>query len=480
MYNGTIQNVTLRKKKKEKKLRQLARKDHAFWAQMRSCRKLITKMPISEDERYNLLDQIDSELADILDKRVINYPRTLSQLQIDKETSFAKKKELLQIPDYKKKYSEKEQTFLDLMQQKAENGRKANWQWRIAEESEQLQKAGWYPFFITLTVDPKKTDPETLWKEGREFQKWIRKLTKIVTDTMGHPPCNKPPYNKQSDYLKYAGVIEHGKSKEHHHGHFLVWMREIPSSWKQCPNRSIINPAAKTKNECKELSVQWEWSSYNPATGEYLSPALYYRTVGDIYTTLGFTLPLKEGKPMRVSTAGAAGKYITKYLQKEYKQWHHRMKATRNIGMARLKRAMAKMTPTQIQALEFRPSNSKQLHSLSLIHSVPLGLIRSEAKQINYWNLYRLGLTELRTLLRPNYATFTKMLASIRGGARPERMHSLQFYDWVSLHLPDQIGYCEKEQIETHSLLCKEFPRNYIRVEPVKLGANEIGFTQCI
>ena len=458
--------------KLDKVERTLARKDAAFWAQMRQCRSLIGKIPASEEFRYALLDAVDAELSDYLDKRVIIYPETLRRLGIDEDTPFAKKKELLHIPKSDYNYSFSEKRFLSKMLEKAENGRKANWQWRIAEEAEQLQKEGWFPFFVTLTVDPKKADPETLWKEGREFQKYIRSLAKIVTDCMGHPPCNKPPYNSQANYLRYAGVIEHGRSKEHHHGHFMIWMRDIPSSWKQCPNRHHRNPANRVENECKELSTQWPHSSYNPENGRYLSPAMYYRTVGDVWSHLGFALPLKEGKPMRVSNAGASGRYITKYLQKEHKQWHHRMKATRNLGLTRLKKLMGQFNPSQIHALTLRPTTSRFLHSLSLTHSVPLGLIRSEAKQIDYWNRYRLRLLDLRTHLRPSFKTFTAMLKSVRAGHRPDRMHSLAFFDWVNSHLPDQSGYCEDDMREAHSLFTQYFPRPKHRVEAVKIGAN--------
>lgn len=467
--------------------------DQAFWAKMRTDRKLITKMDIPEDDRYALLDAIDAELSDALDKRVLIYPRTLKLLGFDESMTFAKKKELLNL-NKKYEYSESEQRFLDLMLTKAENGRKANWQWRISQEAEEKQSLGWYPFFVTLTVDPKKCNgkpiqiskdrvacydsPKQLWKEGREFQLWLRKLTKIVTDTMGHPPCNKPPYRKQSEYLTYAGVIEHGSSREHHHGHFIVWMRDIPSSWKQCPNKSIMNPANRKRNECKELSIQWKWSGYDPTTGNYLSPALYYRTVGDIYSTqCNFVIPLKEGKPMQVSNAGAAGRYITKYLQKEHRQWHHRMKATRNLGMMKLKEAIQSLDPYQVECLTFRPKTSRQLHSLSSIHSVPLGLMRSIAKQINYWDRYRLNMTELREHLRPSYDSFTRMLQSVRAGARPDRMHSLVFYDFISQFLPDQKGFCEEDILETHRLFSDLFSRSNIKVKSIKIGANNSGST---
>ena len=76
----------------------------------------------------------------------------------------------------------------------------------------------------------------------------------------------------------------------------------------------------------------WKWSSPD------LSPALYFRTIGDIWEkAYNFVLPLKDGRPMKISIPRVAGHYITKYLSKEHKEWHHRMKATRNLGMKTLK-----------------------------------------------------------------------------------------------------------------------------------------------
>jgi len=41
------------------------------------------------------------------------------------------------------------------MKDKGDQVRKSNWSWRIAQEAQEKASAGWYPFFATLTLDPK-------------------------------------------------------------------------------------------------------------------------------------------------------------------------------------------------------------------------------------------------------------------------------------------------------------------------------------
>jgi hypothetical protein len=440
-----------------------------------------------------MLDDLQRDLTDILDNRVLIYPQTLKALGIGKEATLQERKEKLGVKQKQYNYSEKQQRFLDFVKTKAENARKANWQWRIQQEAEEKQTLGWYPFFVTLTVDPKKCDgferklksgrilrgyesPEQLWKEGREFRRYIRDLANVVAKELGHQPPHKTN-TPESEYITYAGVIEHGKSREHHHGHFLIWLREIPNRWKVCPNERIANPANRNKNECKELSIKWPWSSYDPVTGVYLSPAMYYRTLGDKWSDLGFCLPLKDGQPMRVASAAAAGRYVTKYMQKEHKEWHHRMKCTRNLGMRKLQELIQSLDQRTVQLLTYRPATSRQLHSVSLTHSVPIGLIRSLAKRMHYWDRLVQNQLDLKEHLKPNYKSYQKMLTSVRSGVRPDRMHSLEFYDWVSQFLPDQEGYCEKSVLEAHRLIGIIFPRITSRINPIKLGANNSGFT---
>ena len=455
--------------KLDKLQQSFANKSAKYWAQMRTNLNLAARSDKVDEMQ---IEHIRNELSDILDSGILIYPQTLSQLALRPEMSLEEKKQELGIEKFGITRTESEKTFLRNMAYKAANVHKANWSWRIGQEATEKQEEQWYPFFVTLTVDPLKADAEKLWKEGKEFRKYIKSLVTMVCKELGHPPAHKPPYRPQSDYVTYAGVIEHGKSREHHHAHFIIWLRRIPASWSVCPNSGIRNPANRTKNECLPLRTYWRWSLPG------LSPALYFRSVGDIWETRhNFVLPLREGRPMAVSTARVAGHYITKYLSKEHKEWHHRVKSTRNLGMTRLKMILRTMNPRIVEPLAWRPKKSNLNNLLMRTHIVPLGLLRSEAKRMDYLNKFRERQLDIQILLQNNYGIFNRMLSSVRSGARPERMDSSEFYDWVGKHLPEIKGYCETRLIAAHTAIASFFPPERRQILPVKIGANDIGYS---
>ena len=444
-----------------------------YWAKMRTNLALAAKSDFVDDIT---IDHIRAELEDILDSGILSYPPTLEQLDINDEMSLQERKDAFGIRPSVGARTYNEEKFLEDMQHKTDQVRKANWSWRIGQEAQEKQVQGWHPFFVTLTVDPKRADPEKIWREGKEFRKYIRKLADIVCKEVGDPPCRKKPYRPESNYVTYAGVIEHGRSREHHHGHFMIWMREIPSSWKVCPNTTISNPANRVKNECKPMETIWEHSSYDPLNGKSLSPCQYFRSIGDIWEQkYRFVLPLRNGRAMKVNTPRIAGSYITKYLTKEHKEWHHRMKATRNLGMKTLRKVLKSMSQVHVSCLAMRPEKSSLNLSLMKIHSVPLGLVRSEAKRRKFLLEFRQRQLDLTDLLRNNSLVFTRMLRSVKAGARPDRMSSAEFYDWVGKFLPDQKGYSERSITVSHLLLQEHFPVAPPPVQHTKIGANDIG-----
>ena len=453
-----------------------ALKIEKFWAEMRSTCYLFSKSTWPSNEQAA---RLISELRHILGKRIINYPQTLLEFGINGETPYRLKKTFLGLDQVynNAQTQEADRRFAKFMQTKAHQASKANWSWRIVQEAEEKQKLGWYPFFVTLTVDPKKTDPEKLWREGREFRKYIRRLVNVVCKELGHPPAHKKTkefgYRPESDYVTYAGVIEHGKSLEHHHGHFMIWLREIPSSWKKDPNHGVMK---KDRRECMQMRIFW------PHCIPSQKPALYYRTKGDIWSQLGHCTPIdrKTGSPIKINEVGAVGNYVTKYMQKGTKIWHHRMKCTRNLGMKGINKLMEKLNKDQLQALTWKPKSSAQLRSVSLIHSAPLGLVRLSAKRKIFAIRWAEKSLDLKDLMKTNYDHYKKMLKSVRDGVRPDRMHSHQFYDWVLKHQEEQKGYCRKRLIEAHKLLAEAYPKKRYVSQPIVLGANEIGHTHCI
>jgi hypothetical protein len=457
---------------------QSAHKAEKFWAEMRSTAYLFSKSSWpSNDQAARLV----SELRHILGKRIIAYPQTFAEFGIGPETPYRLKKTFLGLDQVynNSKTEEADRRFLKFMENKAMQASKANWCWRIKEEAEQKQLQGWYPFFVTLTVDPKMTDPEKLWRQGREFRKYIRRLVNVVCRELGHPPAHKKTkeygYRPESDYVTYAGVIEHGKSQEHHHGHFMIWMREIPSSWKADPNAGRL-PQYRYERECKHMRYLWPWAIASQ------KPALYFRTKGDVWSKMGHGVPLdrKTGKAIKVNAVQAVGNYVTKYMQKGDKLWHHRMKCTRNLGMKRIQELINQLPIDQVKILQLKPEKSSHLLSVNLTHGVPIGIVRSIAKRRVFSEEWARSQLDLTKVMKTNYDHYKRMLKSVRDGARPDRMPSPEYYDWVQQFLPDQNGYCERELIEAHKLLSRDFPRERHKVQPIMLGANEIGYTSGI
>lgn len=450
---------------------------NAFWAEMRSTCYLVSQSNWVQEADVGALIK---ELDDILGRRILSYPPTLKKYGIDEKTPYQQKKLYLGIlQNYTKNLDEAEMVkrmrFMKLMADKAASAHKNNWQWRIAQHAQEMQDKGWYPFFVTLTVDPRKYDAEQLWKEGRAFRRYIRSLAREVCKVIGHPPPHKKTktynYRPESDYITYAGVVEHGKSREHHHGHFMIWLRDIPSHWKQCPNKHRL-PGYRTQRECLPLRRFWKYCI------DTQKPALYYRTIGDIWQKNGHCTPIdkKTGRPIQIKSVAACGNYVMKYMQKDKKVWQHRMKATRNLGMNRIIQKIKSMPTETVKALTWRPKCSSHLHSVSLIHSVPIGLVRSIAKRVNFWNNLRQKQLDLSSVMKTNYGHFSRMQRSVLDGARPDRMPSQEFYDWVAKFLPDETGYCEKKLLEAHALLRGDYPRpRYSEPIHIAIGANNIG-----
>ena len=441
---------------------------HNYWATARQNLALLHRAKTPE----STIDNVRQEYADILESSILNYPPTLKLLGLEPEFSFLEKKAALGIAGMQPEYTDNQRKLLKRLKDSQDETRKANWKWRISQEIEEKQRLGWYPFFVTLTVNPDWTDPERLWKEGREFRKYIRRLSKVVTKELGHPPAHKKPYRPESDYITYVGVIEHGKSREHHHAHFLIWLREIPSKWKTCPNKYIRNPANRQNRECISMRTYWKWSLPG------LSKAYYFRTKGDRWHALGHCIPIdpKTQKPVYIAGARQSGAYVTKYIQKDHKQWKHRVKATRNLGMKTLKETISKLQIQIVEALSWRPHNYSQHHLANMTHSVPLGLVRLVAKQVHWQKKLEQESLDFQSVMINNSGTFTKMLRSSLRGQRPDRMCSKEFYDWVCQFLPVQRGYCEKRHLVSNQRLGIAFPRQRFKVDPLTQAGNRYEF----
>jgi hypothetical protein len=331
---------------------------------------------------------------------------------------------------------------------------KANWIWRIGQECLEKSLEGWYGFFVTLTVDPARVpDSQAMWQEGKEFRKYIRRLARVAAKASGFPRAIKDGASC-CDFVHHVGVIEHGKSRQHHHMHLLVWMRDIPASWKVCPNRGVRAPHMRTNDWCKAMSTYWP----NALPG--IGRAKYFRHEGDMWSRHGFVLPYdrKKKRIVRIHAPEKAGLYIAKYMDKDDKAWTHRIKATRDLGMTRLRKVLMQMHWKKVEALAWRPKTYSLNTTATTIHTVPPGLLRLTAKQESFCRKWARNTLDFPKLLRESYDSFSLMLKSVRDGARPKRMRSSQFYEWVTAHLPDPEGYCEKRYLRAVTSLGVHFP----------------------
>ena len=388
-------------------------------------------------------------------------PKSLTRLGITQATSYKEKRRIFGLGESRQEEHVNVLKFMQKLAEGAESSRKNNWTWRIAQEEIEMREQNWYPFFITLTLDPSLVDRDQFWRDPRHFKNYIRSIARTVARACGHPPPHKttaamPFVRPDSMYVRYAASLEHGASREHHHIHMILWCKEIPESWKKDPNIGYHKAEYK---QCWPLKRYWKYGFSKPE---------YFRTKNDIWSDMGFIMPTTI---RHVSTVGRAGAYLTKYMTKDHKLWKHRMRSTRGLGMTRLRNLLQKLPPPIVEALTWRPKEHHQHHSLSLIHSVPLGLVRLEAKRMHYCIQYRQALLDSTKEIRPRWKPFNEMLKSVQDGARPDRMDSDQFYVWLSSHLQEENGYCENLLEEAHKTLSVAFPHIRSNVRPEVLKA---------
>lgn len=143
--------------------------------------------------------------------------------------------------------------------------------------------------------------------------------------------------------------------------------------------------------------------------------------------------------------------------------------------MTRLRETIRNLPIAVVEALTWRAEDSRLNTSLMRISSVPLGLMRSEAKMQHYFNLFRQNRLDMTTLLQSNYGIFSRMLMSVKNGVRPERMDSVDYFDWVGGLLPVQREYSRERQIAAHLAIGLVFKPECKVKKHIKIGANQIG-----
>jgi hypothetical protein len=375
---------------------------------------------------------------------------------LSKSLSYRQKREVLGLECAMPITDERILKFNEWLERTAHERRANWWTFRVGEAARYYHDKGWYPFFITLTVDPKKIDPAKLWQEDNAWKWYITKLARVAARSMGHPLQDI----SNRDYVAHYGTLEHGKSGIHHHAHILAWFRSIPEHWKLDPNRNRP-PELATIRSCRGAESLWPWSAYGQ------SPFMHYWHADCIWQRLGHKIPVDEktGKGIRLIGPEYAGNYCGKYMAKEKKAWFHKPKATHGLGLERLTRHLKQMTTKElIQVARFKEPDLS--HLVKTMISVPDGLLRFEAKREIYYRTFQKMPSSELIEQRPK--PYVPMQRSVQDGANPHRMRTEEFSRWLRAVLPDEVNeYCEATCLSAYEKLATSFAYNRKHVRTI-------------
>lgn len=312
----------------------------------------------------------------------------------------------------------------------AKQSRYARWKWRIGRACFELKD--WFPFFITLTVDPKIIDPVQLWKEGKVWQKYIKRLADISMIEAG---LNNKQRKLASvrDYLHYVAVVETGKSEHHAHIHALVFFKNLPPRLQRDPNNGL-SPSRSVRRRCPELEQYWPYSLPG------LSPVIYFRYQSDVWSKLNHKIPLTKSKKSVLMPPQSSGLYLIKYLTKGDKTWNHRIKSTRGLGLSQLVTVLQQMPTDHLKQLVIFPPTMQLMINFQTRLSIPRSLVTCIAKAEIYKRIYHS--MSLNELLEERHNIYLTLSRTYDKDNPPWRQSSLAVYRWLEQCI-GKSGFCE-------------------------------------
>lgn len=448
--------------------RRAARAHEEYWTRIRSDLALCERSE-SVSEAY-MLSTVGPELERLHDTLEYDtpilgllkqfYPPSLRRIGLEPEMSLEKRKAILGLSP---KWVEEDKQIIELQRWLHAGVKKKQaswWNFRAGEAARFYGDLGWFPFFITLTVDPKRHDPVQLWREDKAWAKYIKTLARVSMTACG-VSAKKQRYLSNRNYIAYFGQLEHGKSGNHHHAHLLVWFRNIPDSWKMDPNWHLHGEVA-TNRRCPPLESFWPYC--DPAQ----RPGIYFWHQDCVWQHMGHKIPVdeKSGHGLKLLAPEFAGGYLSKYMSKEDKPWWHEAKATHGLGLERLTRHL-KQTSTKglIQLARFKEPDLRHLIQTTI--SVPDGLLRLHAKTEIYCRTY--PKMTLEQLTQAKQKAWPEMARSVKAGLKPHRMRSEAFSLWLQDVLPQETNeYCEEAFFEAFEPFAMTF--NKRRFETRTIG----------
>ncbi|MDE2987094.1 MAG: hypothetical protein OXT70_03445, partial [Chloroflexota bacterium] len=247
----------------------------------------------------------------------------------------------------------------DWLRQTQRNARAQQWAHRIGQELQRTTAAGWHAVLCTLTIAPTHVpllarqqgyahadqmtaelllqglNPDGTRATGAgPWHRYREKVQEAVRQAYNHQPGDGPRLPQSTpahQYCRSVAVIEHGKSRHHHHIHALFMCRAIPASWTR-PNELRIRDRAgqivTMAYRIGALESLWPWG---------ISRCEPYRTLGDNWAPL---IPHTAHGP-KLTAPIHSGAYLAKYLRKESSLWPHRVRATHGLGLTGLRRYIA-------------------------------------------------------------------------------------------------------------------------------------------
>lgn len=326
-------------------------------------------------------------------------------------------------------YDEVQTRTMRHMRDNMRAARASEWQYRLTVAIDDCISNGWFPLFGTYTVDPKKLPEgiptrDDLWRETSAWNDFVYAFKREVAASLGYgrKPANWPPV---ATWFQYMAVLEHGASTEHPHVH-VVWMcKNIPLLWKRDPNRV---GSGCTNLDISAASALWPWGSQKRTQGVFVTGSWFkdnWRHPVDPNTL----------EPIKIGTPGAMAGYVSKYMTKGERKWKHRVKATKNLGLFRIRCAMKdKANLRVLLQLARRPTDYGVAMAIQLATSAPLGLLRRLSKEQLSRRLHDSSdllaekwICRLWTKRRRSF--FTNLMSAVESGTRIWTLPTEQRYN---------------------------------------------------
>ena len=304
------------------------------------------------------------------------------------------------------------------------SSRKASWVSRVSAEAEEANDNGWYMIFDTLTVNRDIACPYKVFANGMEFSKYIQRVEEVVRQACGYSQAHRggPP---RRSYARHFCRFEQGTEGRNPHGHVVWFLQDVPEEWKVDPNLKLHDPR---KQEIEGMKQMWPWGFSTPKA---------VRCRGDVWSDKHrWKWPIKQdGSRLALNGPDVCGRYVAKYLSKgdcELK-WTQRVKATRGLGLSRLRQALKMLSTRLLRGLACPslPMHQATQHLFRIPYN--LSLLRKEALLERASRCLAGRTSQMVSLIlnQQNNATLLGWQDGLQTNPRPWLIGSSFFVEWM-------------------------------------------------